>query len=240
MIQDVKTIYNLVKPVKGLSHLQRMEEFYKRQSGDYDRFRKKLLSGRSHLYQQLCEIQPKGIWIDLGAGTGASLDFLSDEQIASYEKIYLVDISPSLLAKAQEKIISRQLTNVETVECDILDFHPPEFCDVASFSYSLSMTPQWYKVLDHTYQLLAPEGTLGVVDFYVAEKHPLPGLQRHDPATRHFWPLWFSYDNVFLSADHLPYLINKFEKIQLFEGFTPLPMLPIGKVPYFSFIGKKA
>ncbi len=102
------------------------------------------------------------------------------------------------------------------------------------------MTPQWYKALDHSYNLLAPEGKIGIVDFYISEKHPLPGLKVHDAVTRSFWPMFFSYDNVFLNPDHLPYLLNKFEKIKLFEGEGALPYVPVGKVPYYSFIGQKS
>lgn len=241
MMEDIKTIYQLVKPLKGFNHRQRIESFYKGQSKNYDQFRKQLLAGRSTLFQQLHNhSDPNGTWVDFGAGTGASLDFLSDEQIKTYNKIYLVDLSEDLLKKAKEKIAQRQLKNVETVCSDILEFHPPDYCEQVSFSYSLTMVPQWYRILDHSYKILSPEGNIGVVDFYVAEKHPLPGLQQHDLKTRHFWPLWFSHDNVFLNPDHLPYLLTHFSKVHLFEGFNAIPYFPVGKVPYYSFIGKKS
>jgi S-adenosylmethionine-diacylgycerolhomoserine-N-methlytransferase len=240
MFQDVRTIFEMIKPQKGGDHFERLESFYKNQSENYDKFRKKLLLGRRHLYKQICELRPKGIWVDFGAGTGACLDYLTDEQIQAYDKIYLVDLSESLLKKAKEKIEARGLTNIETVASDILNFHPAEFCDIITFSYSLTMTPQWYKALDHSYNLLAPEGLIGVVDFYVSEKHPLPGLKHHDSMTRSFWPLFFSYDNVFINPDHLPYLLNKFEKKKLFEGEGRMPYFPMGKVPYYSFIGEKS
>lgn len=107
-------------------------------------------------------------------------------------------------------------------------------------SYSLTMIPHWYRILDHARFLLSPEGILGVVDFYVPEKFPLTGLKHHTRFTRHFWPFWFSHDNVFLNADHLPYLLHRLEKLKLFEGQNSLPYLPVGQVPYYSFIGKKA
>ncbi len=240
MIQDVKTIYNLLKPQTGISHIERIEKFYRSQAENYDKFREKLLNGRRHLFRNVNKIQPDGTWIDFGAGTGAALDNLTDAQVKNYKKIYLVDISESLLSQAQEKIEQRGFDNVETVASDIGHFNPAEFCDLVTFSYSLTMTPQWYKAVDHTYNLLAPEGKIGVVDFYISEKRPLPGLKVHDPMTRSFWPLFFSYDNVLLNPDHLPYLLNKFEKVSLFEGEGNLPYVPFGKVPYFSFIGKKS
>ncbi len=240
MIADIKTIYQMLKPRKDTNHKDRLENFYKNQTQNYDQFRKKLLAGRETLFRELNNRQPEGTWVDFGAGTGASLDFLTNEQLARYKKIYLVDLSPSLLEKAKSKVWKRGLKNVEVVTSDVTIFQPPEYCELVSFSYSLTMFPQWYRVLDHCYKILSPHGYVGVVDFYVAEKHPLPGLQCHDAKTRHFWPLWFSYDNVFLNPDHLPYLLNKFEKTHLFEGYNAIPYLPVGKVPYYSFIGKKS
>ncbi len=240
MLQDFKTIIQMIKPQAGTNHAERIETFYKSQADNYDQFRKRLLNGREFMFKQVNMDQPSGVWVDFGAGTGSALDYLSDEQIRQYSKVYLVDLSESLLAQARDKLTTRQLNNVETVVSDISEFRPAEFCDLVTFSYSLTMTPQWYRALDHTYNLLAPNGIIGVVDFYVSEKHPLPGLKAHDPMTRSFWPLFFAYDNVFLNTDHLPYLLNKFEKVSLYESESSLPFLPVGKVPYFSFIGQKA
>lgn len=240
MIQDMKTILQLVRPAKGDSIRQRMESFYQHQSKDYDRFREKLLAGRQFMYQQSTKLAAGGTWVDFGAGTGASLDYLDDDVLKNFDKIFLVDVSNSLLEVAKQKIEKRELKNVEVVASEMLDFRPPDFADLVTFSYSLTMTPQWYKVLDHTYQILAPEGKIAVVDFYISEKHPMPGLAQHDSVTRHLWPAWFSYDNVFLNPDHLPYLLNKFDKVSLFEGYNRLPVIPLGKVPYYSFIGSKS
>lgn len=53
MIQDLKTIYHLIKPIHGDTHAQRMEHFYSRQSEFYDDFREKLLAGRKHFFSQV-------------------------------------------------------------------------------------------------------------------------------------------------------------------------------------------
>ncbi|MEM7647191.1 MAG: class I SAM-dependent methyltransferase [Pseudomonadota bacterium] len=239
MIQDLRTIYRMIKPTKGADHEERLENFYSEQSTHYDDFRKKLLLGREHLFKQANEIQPDGVWVDFGAGTGSNLDFLSDEQIKKYDKVHLVDLSESLLKVAQKKVTERVLSNVQTVQKNGADFQPGGPVDLISFSYSLTMIPQWYQMIHHAYDLLSPGGTIAVVDFYISEKYPLTGLKHHGSLTRHFWPIWFSYDNVFLSQDHLPYLLNRFEKIHLFEGLNRLPYLPLGQVPYYSLIAQK-
>lgn len=239
MIQDLKTIYHLAKPIHGDTHAQRLEHFYAKQSEFYDNFREKLLAGRRNFFRQTNELQPKGVWIDFGAGTGSNLDFVSPEKLAEYQKIYLVDLSESLLEIAAKKIKDLKLTNVEIVHCGAEEFHPTTPVDLITFSYSLTMMPHWYDILDHAASLLSDTGYIGVVDFYVSEKFPLTGLKHHSRFTRHFWPFWFSHDNVFLNSDHLPYLLSRFSKIKLFEGQNSLPYLPVGQVPYYAFLGKK-
>ncbi len=239
IISDLKTIYHLVKPTKGSDQSERLESFYRSQSEHYDQFRAKLLPGRKHLFKKMNQYESSGLWADFGSGTGANLDFLTDEQLSSYSGIHLVDLSASLLEKAAEKINQRNLKNVKLLQEDIKAFNPSERYDVVTFSYSLTMIPQWFIALERAYELLKPGGILAIVDFYVSEKHPMTGLNQHSPWTRNFWPLWFSYDNVFLNADHLPYLLTRFEKIELFEAQFLLPYFPIGQVPYYSFIGRK-
>ena len=55
--------------------------------------------------------------------------------------------------------------------------------DVVTFSYSLTMIPDWFLAVDHAWRLLRPGGTIGVVDFYVSRKHPDPGWRRHPWST---------------------------------------------------------
>ena len=48
----------------------------------------------------------------------------------------------------------------------------PEPADVVTFSYSLTMIPNWYLALENARKLLAAGRMIAVVDFYVARKHP--------------------------------------------------------------------
>jgi S-adenosylmethionine-diacylgycerolhomoserine-N-methlytransferase len=64
-------------------------------------------------------------------------------------------------------------------------------------------------------------------------------MARHGWLTRHFWPAWFSRDNVFPSPDHLPYLQRRFEPVSLVENRAAVPYLPLARVPYYLFIGRK-
>jgi S-adenosylmethionine-diacylgycerolhomoserine-N-methlytransferase len=57
--------------------------------------------------------------------------------------------------------------------------------------------------------------------------------------TRQFWPLWFGFDNVFLSPDHLPYLQRHFVPHYCTEHRGKMPYMPGVRVPYYVFIGHK-
>jgi hypothetical protein len=43
-------------------------------------------------------------------------------------------------------------------------------------------------------------------------------------------------DNVFLSPDHLPVLRSRFETVALREGRSRIPHLPLGRVPFYTFL----
>src|SRR5262245_25540274 len=121
---DLKILYHLaLKPVRGKDHAARMESFYAGQAEAYDDFRKRLLKGRQELWNL---IQPPtgGTWIDMGGGTGANLDYFG-ERISGLSKIYVLDLSHSLLEMAKKRIAAKGWTNVETVEADATTFQPP-------------------------------------------------------------------------------------------------------------------
>lgn len=242
VLDDLKVIYHLIKPSRGASHQERLEHFYQGQAQSYDRFRQRLLYGREELYQHMARFGARldsPIWLDLGGGTGNNLATVSDE-LAHFHKIYIVDLCPALLAISQHRIEQYKWSNVETVLADVTTFKPvEETVDLITFSYALTMIPDWFSALEQAYRLLRPGGRLGVVDFYVSRKYPPEGWKRHGWLTRHGATTWFASDNVFLSPDHLPYLHSRFHAIDIQENRSPLPFLPGVTVPYYRFIGEK-
>jgi S-adenosylmethionine-diacylgycerolhomoserine-N-methlytransferase len=240
LLSDLKILYHLaMKPVRGGTHAERMESFYAGQASAYDDFRRRLLPGREELAEQIGPLQD-AVWVDMGGGTGVNLEFLG-ERVRELRKAYIVDLSSSLLAVARERIESLQVANAEAVQADATAYVPPEgHVDIVTFSYSLTMIPDWFAALDHAWTLLRPGGQIGIVDFYVGRKHPQQGNCRHGWWTRTFWPIWFARDNVFLSPDHLPAAQRRFESQFCAERRTRIPYLPLSRVPYYLFIGRKA
>jgi S-adenosylmethionine-diacylgycerolhomoserine-N-methlytransferase len=155
-------------------------------------------------------------------------------------KIYVLDLSHSLLEIAKQRVAERDWTNVETVEADATTFQPPGGpVDVVTFSYSLTMIPDWFAALENALAILKPGGTIGVVDFYVSRKYASDGLARHGWWTRSFWPTWFALDNVFPSPDHVPFLHRHFDVLHFEEHRAKVPYIPMSRVPYYLFVGRK-
>ena len=236
---DMKTLYHLaLRPVRGKDHAARMESFYAGQAEGYDDFRKRLLKGREELYGAIT-IPEGGIWVDMGGGTGSNLEFIGEE-ISKIEKIYVVDLASSLLKVSEKRFAERGWTNAEPVEGDATTFTPPDRqADVVTFSYSLTMIPDWFAAIENALAILKPGGHIGIVDFYVSRKYPADGLKRHRWFTRTFWPTWFASDNVFPSPDHVPFLHRHFEPILFEEDRCKIPYIPFIRMPYYQFVGRK-
>jgi S-adenosylmethionine-diacylgycerolhomoserine-N-methlytransferase len=239
ILREIKALYHIaLSPIRGATHAERLESFYKGQADAYDQFRKHLLKGREEMYAAL-PLSPDSVMIEMGAGTGHNLTFLGN-RVTTPRKIYLVDLSKSLLEVANQRITANSWKHVEACEADATTFTPPEGkVDVVTFSYSLTMIPDWFAAIDHAYSLLKPGGVIGVVDFYVARKYPEGSNKKHGWFTRSFWPVWFNMDNVYPTADHMPYLRRKFETLHFEECKAWMRYLPGLRVPYYIFIGRK-
>ena len=189
LVADLKTLYHLLlKPARGKDHAERMESFYAGQADAYDSFRRRLLPGRRELYNSI-SLPQGGVWVDLGGGTGENFEPL-EQGLKELRTAYVVDLSPSLLAVAQERIRRHGWTNVHAVRADATQFRPLEgHADVVTFAYALTMIPDWFLAVENACAMLKPGGLVGVVDFFVLRKHPGQGAIRHSWLTRSFWPI---------------------------------------------------
>ena len=240
VLSDLRVLYHMVaRPVKGESHAERLDSFYSGQSEDYDAFRRRLLQGRQELWSEITMPRQDAVWIDMGGGTGANLENFGPA-ISSLKRVYVVDLSTSLLNVARQRAKKSGWDNVEIVEADATKFRPAEGqADVVTFSYSLTMIPDWFAAIENAIECLKPGGQIGVVDFYVSRKYPNDANTRHRWLTRAGWPMWFASDNVFLSPDHLPFLQRQLETVSLHEERAKVPYLPLVRVPYYRFVGRK-
>ncbi len=234
--KDLRTIYNLVRPIRSSEHAEKMEEFYKNQAGDYDSFRKRLLPGRKALFEHIDHLKPGPVWLDFGAGTGSNLELIN---LDKFKHIELVDLSSSLLKEARQRAERLRASQVLFRHEDVTVFNSSEPVDLITFSYSLTMIPDWFLAIDNAYRLLKPGGLIAVVDFHI----PTLSMSEDGPLqsffTQHFWPKWFAWDSVYLNRDHMRYLKSRFQQEWCLQDVHRLPYLPLSKVPYYFFIGRK-
>lgn len=215
-------------------HAARLEAFYGPQAARYDAFRERLLHGRAELLARLAP--PAGSHlVELGAGTGRNVEFLGER--ARELDLTLVDLCPSLLSVARRR--HADANNVNVVEADAARWQPVRRADCVLLSYALTMMPDWRGVLDNAHRMLAPGGSIAVVDFHVSAARPPPGRLRHGRLARAFWPRWFAHDGVRLDPAHLDVLTERFDPVHFGEHSARLPWLPGLRAPYYLYIGRR-
>ncbi|KAL1976867.1 hypothetical protein VTN31DRAFT_3149 [Thermomyces dupontii] len=247
------------KPRDGpLNQQHSLESFYRSQASVYDTTRKRLLRGREDMlglvaaqlkYRMSKHGLSQPIWVDIGGGTGYNIEamnqFVKVESFFSH--VYLVDLSPSLLEVARKRFERLGWKNVSVVCQDAREFRLPGAgdgngcADLVTMSYSLSMIPDYYSVVDSMTRLLKSTGIIGVCDFYVqsivdvSHRNYTGGVfNRHvNWLGRVFWRTWFDFDRVNLEADRRDYLEYKFGTIISASERNYV----MGGIPYYIFLG---
>lgn len=231
---DVGILMQMLRGMpRDLTHAQRLEAFYAPQAAHYDAFRERLLQGRRELVESLP--LPDGAHVvELGGGTGRNVEFFGD-RLSRITRVDVVDLCPALVEQARRRSDAR----IHVSLADATTWRPAQPVDCVYLSYALTMIPEWRAAIGNAVAMLKPGGTLGVVDFYVSEARPAPGLVRHGPLTRRFWPAWFGHDGVKLSAEPLAELRAQLPVHTLAECRASVPYLPLARVPYYRFVGTK-
>lgn len=235
-LATVKVLWHLARGGRGTDHAERLDDFYDGQAEHYDGFRERFLHGRGDLIAAL-DLPAGAVVADFGGGTGRNLEFYGD-RLRSFERIDLVDLCRPLLAVAEGRCRQHGWDNVHLHHADVTRFRPRIRYDAITFSYSLSMIPDWWQAIDQAIALLRPGGRLGVVDFHVSRQHPRAGGRRHGAWTRTVWPAWFRRDGVHLREDLLPYLQDHLVETVCEERRGRLPLTPF-RVPHLVFVGRR-
>ncbi|KAI1298971.1 hypothetical protein EDD11_006593 [Mortierella claussenii] len=240
----------------------RLEAFYKEQAEIYDETRGGLLRGRSSMLalvaaQLKSQLKTSGsekapIWVDLGGGTGWNIEQMNSHfPISKFERVYLVDLCPSLCRIARERFQKIGWNNVIVLCEDALGSNFPGMgdpngkIDVVTMSYSLSMMDNYYAVIDHIHSLLEPKaGILGVSDFYASGNVTKPssyGVENYQCnwLTRNFWQIWFSFDHVHLHASRREYLEHRFDVKKVINGRNHFIIPFVVQIPYYIWVGQK-
>ncbi|KAH7928898.1 hypothetical protein BV22DRAFT_1003840 [Leucogyrophana mollusca] len=253
-----------IRPIGDADQRTRLEEFYQGQADVYDATRNGLLRGRntmlslsaSHL-RTMRKASPKKrlVWVDIGGGTGHNIELMDKHfPVSSFDAIYLIDLCEPLLRVARERFAKKGWTNITVLCQDATEFSLPEWAQndpkgsvgFITLSYSLSMIPNFYALLDRIDYVLSPEdGLLGVADFYTSGKQP----SLHEKAiggtskecgwlSRWFWQIWFDFDHVSLSPHRRDYLEYKFGTVKSYNGRNRFFIPFIVRIPYYIWLGR--
>ena len=178
LTSDLRVLYNLAfTRVRGATHGERLEAFYRAQAGDYDAFRRRLLHGREEMMAALEDPRRRpdarrGRRHRLQRRTARRPPRPAAKPHASSTSARRCWPPPTSAFAATAGPTSRpSLADATTYE--------PEGgpVDVVTFSYSLTMIPNWFQALERAYAALKPGGMIGVVDFYISRKWPAPGMR---------------------------------------------------------------
>jgi S-adenosylmethionine-diacylgycerolhomoserine-N-methlytransferase len=157
----------------------RMNRMYRRQRHFYDGTRRYYLLGRDQLISGLHPGAGANV-LEIGCGTGRNLVLAA--QLYPGARFFGVDVSTEMLTSAITAISRAGLTSqVRVAHGDGTRFDSrtlfgiPRF-DHVMISYSLSMIPDWLRVLEGAANRIRPGGRLHVVDFGGQER--LPGTAR--------------------------------------------------------------
>jgi S-adenosylmethionine-diacylgycerolhomoserine-N-methlytransferase len=156
-----------------------MDRMYRRQRHIYDLTRKFYLLGRDRLIEGLAP-PSGGRVLEIGCGTGRNL--VRAVRAHPTIRAYGVDISEEMLSTARAQIERAGLAgSIAVARGDATDFDPRTLFGVEAFdrifvSYALSMIPPWRETIGHAGALLAPGGSLHIVDF--GDQRGLPAAFR--------------------------------------------------------------
>jgi S-adenosylmethionine-diacylgycerolhomoserine-N-methlytransferase len=146
----------------------RMDRQYRWQRHIYDVTRLPYLLGRDRLIAELKP--PSGAQVlEIGCGTGRNLIRIA----RTYPGVecFGIDVSNAMLETARRSIASAGLEGrIRLAQADAVTADPARLFGHASFervmiSYALSMIPPWRQVLARSASLIAPRGSLCLVDF---------------------------------------------------------------------------
>jgi S-adenosylmethionine-diacylgycerolhomoserine-N-methlytransferase len=163
-------------PVEATDRMNRM---YRRQRHIYDGTRRYYLLGRDQLIANLKPDAGANV-LEIGCGTGRNLVLAAG--LFPDARWFGIDVSTEMLTSAITAIARRGLTSrIRVAHGDATAFDPELLFGIPSFdhvmiSYSLSMIPNWNRVLEAAISRLKPGGRLHIVDF--GQQECLPGIAR--------------------------------------------------------------
>lgn len=163
---------------QAADHAALMDGIYRGQRHIYDLTRKYYLFGRDRLIAGL-DVLPGEAVLEIACGTGRNLAKIAARYPGA--ALYGVDISREMLRSAEAALGDRaRLAVADACRFDAGAVLGRSRFDRVMLSYCLSMIPDWVGALDQAAALVAPGGSLHIVDFgdLAGLPRPLAGALR--------------------------------------------------------------
>lgn len=161
--------------------------------------------------------------LEVGVGTGISLPYYSRRC-----RIFGVDLSEEMLAKARRKVVEQQLRNIEglaVMDAECLEFPDASF-DVVVAHYVVNTVPNPEAALDEFARVLKPGGEIILLNRVGADGGPRRAFEHllSPVATRLGWRSEFPWDRLANWSEQSQHRMRLIER---------RPMPPLG---HFSLI----
>lgn len=201
-----------------------MQRAYARWSRIYDAFYEQLLKpGQQAAIASAMKAGPRVL--EVGVGTGLSLDYYPREA-----EVTGIDLSPDMLARAQEKVRRKGLSHVKALkvmDACRLDFADGSF-DAGLALYVITLVPDPEQALTELARVVRPGGEIIIASHLGVEKGPVAMLESAiaPAATRVGWSSDFKLSRLKGWARH--------SGLANFAGIAP--MAPAGFFKVVRFI----
>ena len=153
-------------------HAALMDGIYRSQRHIYDVTRKYFLFGRDTLIEQI-DGRPGDSLLEIGCGTGRNLARIGRRWPGM--ALHGLDISAEMLLSARTRLGSAaSLAQGDATHFDAGELFGRRHFDRIALSFVTSMIPEWEAAVDQAIRLLAPNGSLHIVDFGDLRGMPAP------------------------------------------------------------------
>jgi len=200
-----------------------MDNYYKHQVNYYDAYRFNMLHGKLPMLYSIDYKTNDDILIIAG-GTGDILEYIKN-YVNKCNSITVIDICDHMIDYAKERVKKNNWNNVTCICQNALDINTLVKYDSVIISYSLSMIPEWKKVIDISIDCLKKNGQLAVADFtFTTEQYKI---------TKLLFNFIFSFSYINVNPKHIWYLQNRLTTKFLRRDYGTFPNLPGIYCPYY-------
>jgi len=157
---------------------ERIAQIYRRRALRYDLSANAyyLIGLREYAYRRMAvtalELHPGDTVVEIGCGTGLNFGLLQ-QRIGPQGRIIGVDLTPAMLAKADQRIRRNHWSNVSLIQSDAASFEFPRRADGIISTFALTLVPEYDQVIKNSAAALPTGKRLVILDFKMPEKWPM-------------------------------------------------------------------